>query len=94
MALSNKITNLMNELYDVCHYDGTQLFCCAIDKKDGSELDVTASDSTALMVMLAILAKYISEADGTTPVAAAKRAIKVAKKCGMYNYLENREEQK
>lgn len=86
MALSNKITNLMNELYEACHYDGTQLFCCAIDKKDGSELDVTASDTNALMVMIAILAKYISEEDGISPMKAAKRSVKIAKMCGMFDH--------
>lgn len=84
MALSNKITNLIKELQGACHYDGTQLFCCVIDKRDGAELDVTAADTDALKVMLMVLLKTISDETGETPKQVVRHTMKAAKKCGLF----------
>lgn len=84
MALSNKITNLMTELREACHYDNTQLFCCVIDKRDGTELDVTAADIGALKVMLMVLIKTISDETEETPRQVVRHTMKVAKKCDLF----------
>lgn len=93
MALSNKITNLMKELQGACHYDGTQLFCCAIDKRDGAEVDVTAADTDALKVMLMVLVKTISDETGETPRQVVKHTMKAAKKCGLFKTKQEEEEE-
>lgn len=91
MALSNKITNLMTELQGACHYDDTQLFCCAIDKRDGTELDVTAAEIDSLKVMLMVLIKTISDETGETPKQVVMRTMKVAKKCGLFKIKQEEE---
>lgn len=93
MALSNKITNLMTELQEACHYGGTQLFCCAIDKRDGTELDVTAADVDALKIMLMVLVKTISDETGETPKQVVKHTMKVAKKCGLFKIKQEEDDE-
>lgn len=93
MALSNKITNLMVELQGACHYDGTQLFCCAIDKRDGTEVDVTAADTDALKVMLMVLIKTISDETGETPKQVVRRTIRIAKKCGLFKIKQEEDDE-
>lgn len=85
MALSYKITNLIEELQGACHYDNKHLFCCVIDKNDGTEVDAAAADIDALEVMLMVLIKGIAEAKGETPKQVVRHSMRVAKKCDFFN---------
>lgn len=85
MALSYKIENLIEELHGACHYDDKQLFCCVIDKRDGAEIDATAADIDSLKIMLMVLVKNIRDKTGESPKSIVKEAIKVAKKCKLFD---------
>lgn len=93
MALSYKIENLIEELHGACHYDDKQLFCCVIDKKDGTEVDATAADVDALKVVLMVLIKNIYDETGESPKSIVKEVIKVAKKCKLFDKKADEEDE-
>lgn len=93
MALSYKIENLIEELQGACHYDNKQLFCCVIDTKDGTEVDATAADISALKVMLMVLIKNICDETDEPPKSIVKEAMKVAKKCKLFDKKADEEDE-